>query len=253
MSYSLLEITQATLSSMDGDDVTSITDTPEATQVALAAKTVYLDIVARADLPELYALNNLTESSAATPVIMTVPTDVSEVLWIKYDKHINGQTDLFMAPVYFVPLQVFLENTSLLSESADNVDSMTVTIGSSSIELLFRNDKAPDWYTTYDDETLLFDAYDGSVDAFLRASKSQAYVRTTPSFTFSDGFTPSLDETQMQLWLNETKALCWAEYRQLQHQKAEVNAKRGWTRLQKTKFRTEHTSPLDRLPNYGRE
>lgn len=253
MSYTLLEITQAVLSSMDGDDVSSITDTPEAEQVALAAKIVYLDIISRADLPELFSIYNLQETSASTPVVMTIPTDVSEVLWVKYDKHLDGDTDLLMQPVPFKPLDEFLTMIFQLSESDSTVDSITLTNGSSSVDILYRNDKAPDWYTTYDDSTILFDSYDSAVETYLRGTKSQAYVRTIPSFSFVDGFTPNLDEPQMQLWLNETKALCWAEYRQVQHSKAEVNAKRGWTRLQKSKFATEQPTPLDRLPNYGRK
>lgn len=253
MAYTLLEVTQAVLSSMDGDEVSSITETPEAEQVALAAKTVYLDIIARADLPEHFTLQNLTETSSSTPVVMTVPTDVSEVLWVKYDRHPSTDSDLLMQPIYFKPLDEFLNDVFGLDESDTTVDSMTLTIGSSSIELLYKNNQPPSFYTSYNDTTLLFDSVDTSVETFLRATKSQAYVRTIPSFTFSGSFTPDLDEPQMQLWLNETKALCWAEYRQVQHVKAEVNAKRGWNRLQKTKFATEQPNPLDRIPNYGRK
>lgn len=253
MAWTLLTLTQAVLSSIDGDSVSSIDDTPEATQIALAAKGVYLDIISRADLPELYTINNLDETSSSTPVIMTVPTDVDQVLWVKYDKQISGQTDLLMLPVDFLPLNDFLTMQNALTESDTAVDSMTLTIGSSSVDILYRNDKAPDWYTTYDDETLLFDSYDVDVETFLRATKSQAYVKNIPSFSLTDGFAPDLDEAQMQLWYNETKAICWAEYRQLAHQKAEVNAKRGWTKLQKSKYQLEHASPLERLPHYGRK
>ena len=55
------------------------------------------------------------------------------------------------------------------------------------------------------------------------------------------------------LLLNEAKALAWTELKQAQHPKAELNSKRGWTSLQRTKHATETLSDFDKLPYFGRK
>ncbi len=253
MKYTLLQLTQAVLSSMDGDEINSITDTVESQQVATAIRTVYFDIVSRSGMPELDSFVNLDASGdAAKPTLMTLPSDVLELYSLKYDKHTTLDTSLLMLPVVYKPLEDFMQDSYALDPDDTTVDSMSIS-STDTVTVLYRNDKAPDFYTTYDDNTLLFDSYDSDVDTTLQASKTLAFVRTSPTFTLDDGFTPDLDEPQFALLMNEAKALCWAEYRQIQHGKAEVNAKRGWTRIQKTKFATETAAPLDRLPNYGRK
>ena len=86
MKYTLLELVQNILSSMDADEVNSITDTVEAQQVAKIVRTVYMDIMERANLPEHYGLVNLQASGTTLkPVLMTVPSSVQDIIWIKYD------------------------------------------------------------------------------------------------------------------------------------------------------------------------
>lgn len=255
MKYTLLQLTQAVLSSMDSDEIDSIADTVESQQVTKVIRSVYYDILARANLPEHYSLVSLTTgSSTSQPIIMTLPSTVDNLLWLKYDKHTTTDTDVQYQIVNFLSLEDFMNLMNNLNESDTNVDSFSYTSDTFTHTLIYRTDKAPDYFTTFDDNTIIFDSYDNTVDTVqLQGSKTLGYGKLSITWTESDTFTPDLDEPQFALLLNEAKALAWAELKQASHAKAEVNAKRGWTSLQKSKNAIETPTFFSRLPNYGRK
>lgn len=254
MKYTLLELTQEVLSSIDGDDVSTINGSPESTQVAKIIRQTYYDLINRADPPELYTLFSLTESgSSSEPVFMTVPLDIASVRWVKYDNATATDTDPQYIPVSYLPLEEFLERMHGLRDSASNVNSVSKTIGSSTVKFLWLNDKHPQFYTTFDDRTLVFDSHLASLDSYLKSSKTVCYGRKIITFIMSDTFTPDLDEPQFALLLNEAKASAWAELRQTANLRAEQLARRGWAQLYPSKHANQHTTVFDRRPNYGRK
>ena len=254
MKYTLLDLTQTILSSMDGDQVNSISDSTESLQVANVIRTAYYDIIGRSDLPEHYDLITLDASTdSSKPVLMTLPAGVVQIKWLKYNNATITDTDLRMEFVKYLPPDQFLDLMDGVNESDANIDTFNHTSGSNTYKILYRNDVHPQYYTSFDDVTLIFDSYDNTVDATLQKSKTRAYGRLSIPFTMSDTFTPDLDEAQFALLLNEAKALAWAELKQSPHPKAELNARRAWTNLQKHKNSTEVQSDFDQLSYFGRK
>lgn len=254
MKYTLLDLVQAVASSMDSDEVNSISDSVESLQIANVIRTAYFDLKDRANLPEHYSLVNL-EASGDTdkPVLMTLPETVSKVVWIKYDQETVDNPELNMQLIDFIPLEDFLRRMHSLSETADNVGMFTHTVGSSSFTILYEDDRPPSYYTTFDDNTLIFDSYDSGVDTTLQAAKTMCYAKLVVPFEMSNTFVPDLDEEQFSLLLNEAKSLAWAELKQTAHAKAELNSRRGWSRLQKSKYASQKQSDFDQLPYFGRK
>ena len=254
MKYTLLELTSKIMSALSSDTINSITDTAESLQVVEIIETVYNDIITRADLPEHYSLVNLTASGDNTkPVLMYIPTNVSAIDWIKYNVETTTETDAAFTPMKSKSLPDFLATMHALSESDDNVVSFTHTVNGNLIQILCRDDAAPSCFTSFDDNTVLFDRYDADVDTTLQSSKSLAYGLTIPVFTRSDTFTPDLDANQFSLLINESKALAFAELLQTQHAKAETNARRGWVKQQKNRDNVAPAPYYTKLPNYGRK
>jgi hypothetical protein len=254
MKYTLLDLTQTVLSSMDSDEVNSITDTVEAAQVANIIKTVYLDIISRANLPEHFSLFSLDASGdSSKPTLMTLPSTVSDLLWLKYNCETTTNTNQFFKALEYLSLPDFLNRMHGLNEDDTNVIAFSHTIDSSVVQFMYRNDIAPSCFTSFDDNTLIFDSYDATVDTTLQSSKTLAYGKLVIPFTLSDSFTPDLDASQFSLLLNEAKSLAWAELKQTQHTKAEGTARRQWVALQGSKDRVDHRSFRDRTPNYGRK
>jgi hypothetical protein len=252
--YTLLDYVQTILSAMDSDEVSNITDNTESLQVANVVKTVYNDIQARLDLNEHYTLFELTASGDSTkPVLMTKPSDVVSIQWIQYDKVLDGDTDPIYREVLFKPLDEFLAMTDTLNVSDTEVESFDHTVGSDSITFIYRNNKAPTYYTTFDDLTLIFDSYDSTVDTTLQKDKTRCYGRKDQTFTLSNSYVPFLDRDASTLLLNEAKILAFAELKQMGHDVARQWANRAWVKSQKQKRGVDQNrSELSRLPNYGR-
>lgn len=252
--YTLLDYTQTILSAMDSETVNSYADTVESLQVASVIKTVYNDLQSRLDLPEHYTLFELTAStSSSQPVLMTRPTDVLTIEWIQYDKVADGDTDPVFTDIPFLSLDEFLKRMNGLHVSDDGVDSFDLTQGTDTITFIYRSDRAPTYFTTFDDRTIIFDSYDSDVDTTLQKTKTRCYGKKDQVFTMSDSFVPFLDRDLSTLLLNEAKVLAFAELKQDQHMVAKQWANRGWTKVQKSQRGINHEQrEIDRAPNYGR-
>lgn len=248
MKYTLLELTQNILSSLDSDEVNSVSDTAESRQVAQVIRTAYFNVVARANPPESKKLFQLQSSAEdTTPVLMTRPDNVSRIEWIKYNKMTEEDQDEYQY-VTILPLQQFLDFVHQLDTLAINVETFSLN----STTFAFQNDKYPDYCTVVDDYYVVFDSYDIEEDTVLQSSKSLCYGQTLPDFELVDNFTPELDDQQFPLLLNEAKSLAFFELKQMPHEKAEQEAKRQWRTLQRTK-KLEKMQDFNALPSFGRK
>lgn len=253
MRYSLLELTQLILSSLDGDEVNSITDTVEAVQVTTILKNVFYDIATEIDLPEHEGLFELTASGDNTkPTLMTIPENVTKMHWIKYDNAATADTYVDWKEVTLIGLEDMIARGMSLREETSNVGSMVVTSNSDSHEFLYRTDQMPLVYTSFDDSQLIFNAHDITEDTTLQASKTMCHGATYPTFTISDAFAPDLDPTQFAYFIQKAKVRAHFELRQLQHTEAAGESRRQKIGLQRKKRRSENMTALQRLQRYGR-
>lgn len=110
-----------------------------------------------------------------------------------------------------------------------------VTEANQGITIYYRNDRAPLYFTSFDDRTLLFDSYDGSVDSTLQSAKSIVYGEKTQSFLMEDTFIPNINEKQFSLLLNEAKQQAFIEAKQSSNPLATQRAHKGWVRARRTK------------------
>ncbi len=255
MKQTLLQITQDILASMDSDEVNSITDTTESLQVARLVRQAYFDLIDDLDPPEHYVQFELEASTDADkPTLMTVPEDVSKVVWVRYDCHDVDDDNPNIQLIDFKNKDDFFTSMYQLEADDDNVGTFDVTtIDSSSIPVYYYTDRAPLYYTCIDDRTLLFDAYDSEVDSTLQKTKTVCYGKKVITFDLSDDTTPDLDEESFRRLFNEAKNLCFAELKSVNHVIADRNAKRARNRSFKNKFRVVGQSDFDQLPNFGRK
>jgi hypothetical protein len=256
MKYTLLEMTQQLLYSLDGDEVDSITDTAESMSVAKIIEECYWDLVTQLDLPEHNDFFQLTATSSATPTLMTMPSNVSHLDWIKYDWIATDETDHRYENVSYLPLRQFLDQALNLSSDDDGVVQFNVTINSETFYFKAHDNREPAFYTSYDDYNVLFDAYNSDEDAYLQASKTMCYGSLIPDFTFSDSFTPDLDAKQFSYLLNEAKAQCWSDLKQQINTRAENKSRQNKIDSQKKKQNVgypHNQNYYNEYPNYGRK
>lgn len=260
MKYTLLELTQAILSSMDSDEINSINDTVESQQVVEVIKTVYDDIISRGGLQSNKTLFNLMPSNDVTkPTLMYKPDTIDRIEWIKYNGILNGDVTPLWEELRFMPPGDFVEYMQNLDPSQSDVGSFNYVAEGSVITFAYKNNSSPKYYTTIDDTVMIFDSYDNTVSTTLEASKTIAFGPRCTAFEAVDSFVPALQPNQSALLLNEAKSLAWSELKQTGHAKAEQMAKRNWRHLQKTRVGIptglfeSGDHPFDRLPNYGRK
>lgn len=279
MQMTLLDLTQNVLSGLSSDEVNSISDTTESTQVALIIKNKYYDIVNRVNLPEHDQLIQLLPSlDETTPVMMYVPDGVAEVKWLKYyntniiDVSSTGDHDTNVDIVPFVdgipspipgyqdveilPITSFINLVNSFNPSEPNVEQFTFTDSVNgfpgTFTFYYKSDRQPSCCTILSNYNVIFDSYDNTQDSTLQASKTEAWGRIIPTFKMEDTFIPNLDDEQFTLLLNEAKALAYFELKQSMHPKAEQEIKRGWSSVQKNKSVSNKPSYFDQLPNFGR-
>jgi hypothetical protein len=262
MKLTLLEMTQQILLAMDGDEVNDIDETPESAAVARIVREAYYEIAGILDLPEHKDIFKLEATGASTPTIMTLPSDVMAVEWIKYNNIADDSENPVYNEVYFLPFKTFVEMVNSWDSSEDdNVQTYTLT-GSNSGDtttLKCRQDQMPRWWTTPDDYQIVFDGFDEDEDANLQESKSLAYGSIAPTFTLSNSFIPDLDHAGFNMLLNEAKAQCFADLKQQLNPRAETKSRRNWINTQKKKKNLGY--PNERIynsshqdyPGYGRK
>lgn len=142
--YTKLKLVQKMLSATDLENVTAIGDTVESEQAAELVDSVYLDVMKDYDWPFLYTLANLEVT--ALPHQMRIPSDKYQINWIRYNKN-----DI----IYIDPKDMVILLDSR-DQTQSNVDSNGCLI-----------DRDPTYWTSYDDSTITFDAYNGNlVSAF---------------------------------------------------------------------------------------
>jgi hypothetical protein len=257
MKYTLLELVQTILSSMESDEVDSISDTPESLAVATVVRTAYYDLITRLKLPVNYDLFQLIGSgSALTPVTMFLPSDVEQLEWVRYDETPSTVLDKkIVDKLTYRPIDDFMELTYNYASTNNATTSYTVTSGTSALTAYCLTDQAPRYYTTFNESTVLFDGYDSSTEAMLQASKTTCWGKKQYTFTFSNDFVPQLDEQQFALLLNEAKGLAWFELRQTPHERAEKKVKQHLIASQYNKDTIGDTQTRfqAKLPNYGRK
>lgn len=259
MQYTLLELTQDVLSSMDSDEINSISDTPESQQVVKVIKTVYDDIISRSDLVTNKTLFNLVASNDTDrPVLMSKPETIDRIEWLKYNAFTADDPEANWQYVVYLPPEDFIQITQQYNTLDTDVETFEYVSDNFTYTFTYKNNVAPSYFTSFNDTVMIFDAYDSGVDDTLQSSKTLGYGSLTTTFQESDSFVPNLQPQQFALLLNEAKSLAWVELKQVPHTKAETTARRNWRHLQKTRRQTPsprfntnlHNSEV--FPNYAR-
>ena len=247
MKMTLLEVVQKILSSLNSDEVNSINDTTEALQVADIVETVYYEILSDRDWPHLRSTFKLDSSGdTAMPTHMRMPDTVQKLTLIKYDIRQDVADPVEYRDLIRLDPEDFLD--FIMSRDASDTTVQTVT-DFGGVDLLIRNDTSPTYWTSFDDEWLVFDSFDSNVDTTLQSSKTQCVGYIEPSWTRDDSFQIDLPGKNMQYLLAEAKSVAWTDINEQPNQKAEQQSRRQRIWSARTKWRENGGI---KLPDYGR-
>ncbi len=147
----------------------------------------------------------------------------------------------------------FIKRSSSLNQTESDTRTYDFTdAGGNSFVINYKNNSQPKFCCFVADRFVLFDSFDGSQDSTLQGSKTLCWGWFIPDFILEDNFIPNLNDYQFPLLIAEAKTLAFFELKQMQHPRAELEARRQWSNLQKNKSVTNKPSYFNQLPNFGR-
>lgn len=224
MKQTLIEIVQEVLSDISSDEVNSIDDTYEATQVASIVKSCYFNMIAGRTWPHLRTLSVLEHSgSLERPTHMKLPNDIKELVYVEYDGGKKEDGSFTYQTVKYVYPDEFLRATASRSMSQQNVSTVEDPSG---VKFQIFTNKAPTIWTSFDDVNLVFDSYNREMDDALQSSRSRMIYYRMPKWRMIDEFVPDLPAEAFPGLVEDAKSYASLNLRQMVNEKAEANAQR---------------------------
>ena len=247
MRQSILTMVNSILSDMDSEPVDTLSDSDEAGQVASMIKDSYYAMMSNREWPHLRRGVNLDPFSVAThPTHMRMDENITQLLSLNYNKVKLNETRNRYEEITFISNDDFLRVTN--KRNNDNSDVLVV-LDASGIQLNILNDKQPTYYTSFDDENVVFDSFDSEVEANLMDSKVQATAFVMPDWEESEDFIPDLPANAFTALLEEAKSRAFYRLKQMSDPKAEKETARQQAYLSRQAKRINRGQVV---PNYGR-
>lgn len=247
MKQTVLEMVQDILLELNSFPVNSITETVESEQVAAILRRTYFDVISQRDWAHAKKAMQLDAATASLPTHLSVPDGVKKVEKVLYDVRKESTDKLQYKELRYVTPDQFLKLSNSLNSTATNVDTVADPGG---ISLLVRNDKQPEYWTSFDDVYIVCDSYYSDLDSYLQNSKTQALVVITPGWTHDDAFYPVLPEEVFPYVLAEATSRASLSLRGVPNEKAEQASNR-LRRIMSQKHWVLNSG--DRYPDYGRK
>ena len=201
MKTTLLEMVQRILESIDGQMIESIEDTREAEQVANCIKETYYHLLYTRDIK---STNNIIQmhsmSDVTKPTVFYINDDIAQLSLFKYyDKHNDRYVDLqWLYPEEFIDRSLSLK----ADEDHPNVQKV---VDESGVVYNIYNDRAPQYYTSFDDKHFICDAFNKEDTSTLIEQYTVAYGIVLPEFKIEDNFVPDLAPQHFPLLLSKSK------------------------------------------------
>ena len=234
----LLDMTQRCLRHIASDKVNSINDTEESVDVANLIRDVYFDMMANSDWPHLRDAINLTGlGDTARPTHMKIEDNFqkidNETVW--YDVRELATNDPTYRNITYLEPDEFLLKILPRASHLSNDNTVQIT---DPVRLYILNDTGPTVCTSFDDETIIFDAFDSAVDTTLTGTKVNAMGYREPSLVLADSTIPDLPSKNFPELLAECKSVVSITVAQEPDRKQEQIATRLRNRSEREKWRT---------------
>lgn len=244
----LLVMVNDVLSSMGNDHVADVGESQDAEDVVAIIRAEYNKLMSMGDWPHLKTVTNLTAVADSTkPTLMQMPSDVAELTNIKYNKIKSGETAPNWDDVTLLSPAEFLQMTLERNTDNSSVSSYTTSDG---VQILYYNDQAPNFCTSFDDDYIVFDAIDTTVDTTLQSSKSIAEVIKTTSFTAANTTILDLPARMFPTLLSKCRAVANELIEQRDLKIDVADARSGMNRMRHKQNAVTNTTTKR---NYGRQ
>ena len=250
----LLAVVNHYMDATDGFRVASIDDTIESQQLASIAEKVFNDLVNdvfSSGLTEnLVQLESLADSTK--PNYLRLPDTAMRINQSKVMYNVatgaTGATTLNYKEIEYMKPEDFLD---YVGNRSTNTNNTQIVEDFSGYKMVIHNSKAPQYFTDFDDEHLVFDSFDSDVDSVLQSSKSGILTSEQMSFVQSDTYIIAFPEWFHPTYLNAVISEASEMLREEPILSVSRKARMGILKARK-KQRIGHDGIETRRRNYGR-
>jgi len=236
MNRTLLYTVQRVLEKLDLDSVNSINDSQDATLVAREAEDTFYDLLSRNEWPERFDLLEIESVIDTTnPTALRLPANVLNISSVRYDVTGPTDTEKTIKELKYLPPEDFLK----MIYTRKPEDTEIFTSDYKDIPLYVYNDRAPEFYTTFDNEILVMDSWFSALEATLVGSKTIVRGSSVPTFLMTDEYIIEVDTVTYPLYLAEVAAASSYYLNGATSPEDERRRNRGISRLRRTAFRTD--------------
>lgn len=235
---SLLQVVQKTLEALGSDQINSINDSTEAQQIAELAEDAYYELLNMNNWPFLHELIQLESiADSDRPNYLRIPDNVVRILQVKYNfTDVMDNPDLLLIRnIPYVDPADFLNRVQGRNTEQDNI---FITEGFNGIKIPIFTDTEASIWTSFDDEYVVFDAYQDDQESTMQGINSQCLAKVIPVFNKVDDFIPKATTQFYQTWLAEVKKTAYIYFRQERSPVDEQKAARGLAVLRRDESRT---------------
>jgi hypothetical protein len=238
--FTLLQVVQKTLEALNLNEVNTLSDSNEAGQIAIMAQDAYYELMNQREWPHLVNLRQLESVADATkPNYLRIPDDVVRIDQIRYDNTdpAGAAPDLIdIQDVTWCTNEQFLILTQARNTERDDVTTITDYSG---VRYHILDEFKPQWWTSFDDEYVVMDAFNSTIDSTLQGNKSQAICKIIPDFVIADATVADMPAHLFQIWIAEVKSTAMLYIRQEVSAKDEQRARRGLAVARRDASRTD--------------
>lgn len=249
---SMLTVVQKTMEALNLDEVNSISDSPDAEQIAQIAQDSIYDLLNQSDWPFTIRLSQFESiADSNRPNYLRIPDEVTRIDYIKYDNtdpvnQVDGVDLVEIENIQWLPPQQFL---NLVQTRNTQLNEITMITDFNGVRMPIYNDRGPAHWTSFDDEYITFDGWNSTLESTLQGNKSQGHFKWIQDVIIADDFLLDAPSHFFSTWLADVKSTAFIYMKQEASPKDEQRARRGLSVLRRNASRTDFD---DGKVKYGR-
>ncbi len=241
----ILKLVQDLGEGINTDEIDSLTETEEVVRIVNILKQTLQEVLDRKTWEfmkdKVRQLDSRLPGSNQLNTLL-IPSDVLLIKCLRY-KDDNGK----FYDVTYLQACDFIAKLQSRTSTQDDID---IIINSDGVELLVKNDIVPQYWTSFDEETITFDAYNLATGTGNLIVDSVIIADVMPVTDFTDpAAVLNIPERMETLVFNEALVTCNYRLRQLRDPRADRIARRQGISLREN----EHKTNKDKqVKTYGR-
>jgi hypothetical protein len=174
---------------------------------------------------------------------MKLPDNIKQLQWVKYND-LTDNKNTWKSVEYLDP-QEFLKQSLYLAGQQSVVEVKDF----SDVKMYIKTNQAPKYYTSFDEQYLIFDGYSSALEDTLQNENSLVWASIVPEWRVADDFVPKLRVDLFPLLMSEARSASFINIKQVANSKDEQRSRRLATQHQNEKHRFKAKQATSRSPN----